>query len=65
MKRMMDEVQVYMKKGKPMVLISGSIFASALFIGSVFLMQSNESLGFGGMIASGIIMIVSAIFRKR
>ena len=65
MKRMMDEVQVYMKKGKPMVLISGSIFASALFIGSVFLTQSNESLGFGGMIASGIIMAVSVIFRKR
>ena len=65
MKKMMDEVQVYMKKGKPMVLISGSIFASALFIGSVFLSQSNESLGFGGMIASGIIMITSVIFRKR
>ena len=65
MKRMMDEVQVYMKKGKPTVLISGSIFASAMFIGSVFLSQSNESLGFGGMIASGIIMIASVIFRKR
>ena len=65
MRKMMDEVQLYMKKGKPMVLISGSIFASALFIGSVFLMQSNESLGFAGMIASGIIMIASVIFRKR
>ena len=65
MRKMMDEVQAYMKKGKPMVLISGSIFASALFIGSVFLMQSNESLGFGGIIASGIIMIASIIFRKR
>ena len=65
MRKMMDEVQAYMKKGKPMALISGSIFASALFIGSVFLMQSNESLGFGGIIASGIIMIASIIFRKR
>ena len=64
MRKMMDEVQLYMKKGKPMVLISGSIFASALFIGSVFLMQLNESLGFGGMIASGIIMFASVIFRK-
>ena len=65
MKKMMDEVQIYMKKGKPMVLISGSIFASALFIGSVFLFGSNESLGVVGMIASGIIMIVSTVFRKR
>ena len=53
-----------MKKGKPMVLISGSIFASALFIGSVFLIQSHEILGLAGMISSGIIMAVSGFFRK-
>ena len=41
----MDEVQIYMKKRKPVVLISGSIFSSAIFIGSVFLFQSNEYLG--------------------
>ena len=64
MKKLMDEVQIYMKKGKPMVLISGSIFASATFIGSVFLYQTNELLGLVGMASSGLIMIVSGFFRK-
>ena len=65
MKRVMDEFQLYMKKDKPMVLVSGSIFASALFFGSVFLFESNESLGFAGMIVSGLVMMASVIFRKR
>jgi len=64
MKELLDEVQIYMKKGRPMVLISGSIFASAIFIGSVFLYQSNESLGLVGMITSGLIMIASGLFKK-
>jgi len=64
MKELMDEVQIYMKKGRPMVLISGSIFASAIFIGSVFLYQSSEFLGLVGMITSGLIMIFSGLFRK-
>ena len=64
MKKLMDEVQIYMKKGRPMVLISGSIFASATFIGSVFLFQSSESLGLIGMISSGLIMATSGFFRK-
>jgi len=64
MKELMDEVQIYMKKGRPMVLISGSIFASAIFIGSVFLFQSSELLGLVGMITSGLIMASSGLFRK-
>lgn len=64
MKKLMDEVQIYMKKGRPMVLISGSIFASATFVGSVFLYQSNELLGLVGMISSGLIMVASGFFRK-
>jgi len=64
MKELMDEVQIYMKKRTPMVLISGSIFASAIFIGSIFLYQSNEFLGLVGMISSGLIMAVSTLFRK-
>lgn len=64
MKRLMDEAEVYMKKGKPMVFISGSIFASATFIGSTILFQTNETLGIIGMIGSGLIMIGSALFRK-
>ena len=64
MKKLIDEVQIHMKKGRPMVLISGSIFASAIFFGSVFLFQSSESLGLIGMISSGLIMTVSGFFRK-
>jgi len=64
MKELMNEVQIFMKKRKPMVLVSGSIFASAIFLGSAFLFQSNESLGILGMISSGLIMIVSGFFRR-
>ena len=64
MQKMMDEAQIFMKKRKPIVLLSGSIFASAIFMGSVFLYQSNESLGIIGMISSGLIMTASGFFRK-
>jgi predicted unusual protein kinase regulating ubiquinone biosynthesis (AarF/ABC1/UbiB family) len=64
MKKFMDETQIFMKKRKPMVLLSGSIFASAVFIGSAFLFQSNEYLGFVGLISSGLIMAVSGLFRN-
>jgi hypothetical protein len=64
MEKLMEEVQFYMKKRKPIALISGSIFSSAIFIGSVFLFQSNENLGSIGMIGSGIIMGISALLRK-
>ena len=64
MKKFMDETQIFMKKRKPMVLLSGSIFSSAIFMGSVFLYQSNELLGLSGMIASGLIMAASGFFRK-
>jgi predicted unusual protein kinase regulating ubiquinone biosynthesis (AarF/ABC1/UbiB family) len=64
MTKLMDEAEIYMKKGKPMVLVSGSIFASGIFIGSVFLYSSNEIFGLVGMISSGLIMAASAIFRK-
>ncbi|MGY5151224.1 MAG: ABC1 kinase family protein [Candidatus Nitrosopumilus sp. bin_6a] len=64
MQKLMDEAQIFMKKRKPMVLLSGSIFASAIFMGSVFLYQSNESLGIIGMISSGIVMVTSGLFKK-
>ena len=64
MQKMMDEAQIFMKKRKPIVLLSGSIFASTIFMGSVFLYQSNESLGIIGMISSGLIMTASGFFRK-
>ena len=64
MEKLLDEAQIFMKKRKPMVLLSGSIFASAIFIGSVFLYNSSELLGIVGMISSGLIMAVSGFFRK-
>ncbi len=63
-KRFMDETQYSLKKRSPIVLISGSIFASGVFIGSVFLYQTSEILGIIGMISSGIIMSVAGFFRK-
>ena len=64
MEKLRDEFSVYMKKRKPVVLISGSIFASAIFVGSTFLFQSSEYLGLVGMISSGLIMTASILFRK-
>ena len=64
MKKLMDEAQTFMKKRKPIVLLSGSIFASAVFMGSVFLYQSSELLGLIGMVSSGLIMGTAGFFRK-
>ena len=64
MKELADEVKLYMKKRRPIVLLSGSIFASAVFIGSSFLYQSSELYGLVGMITSGVIMTFSGLFRK-
>ena len=64
MEKLRDEVSVYMKKRKPIILVSGSIFASAIFVGSAILFQSSESLGLAGMIVSGLIMAASVLFRK-
>lgn len=64
MEKFMDEAKILMKNRKPIVLLSGSIFSSGIFLGSVFLYQSNETLGLSGMITSGLIIIASAFFRK-
>ena len=49
---------------KSTILVGGSIFASAVFIGSVLLFQTNEFLGSAGIICSGLIMIISGLLRK-
>jgi len=66
-KKFMDENRMmqYNNNKKSNTLLSGSIFSAAVFFGSAFLFQSNETLGVAGMIASGIIIGVSVIFRKR
>ena len=64
MEQFMEEFKFHMKKRKPVVLIGGSIFASAIFIGSTVLFQSNESVGLAAMLGSGIVMGLSVLFRK-
>jgi predicted unusual protein kinase regulating ubiquinone biosynthesis (AarF/ABC1/UbiB family) len=64
MEKFMDEFQFHMKKRKPVVLIGGSMFASAIFVGSTILFQYSESVGLAGMIGSGIVMGISVLFRK-
>jgi hypothetical protein len=39
-------------------------FLLLIFIGSVFLFQSNELFGLFGMVSSGIIMGISGLLRK-
>ena len=66
-KKFMDENRMmqYNNNKKSNTLLSGSILTAAVFIGSAFLFQSNESVGIVGMIASIAIMTISTIFRKR
>ncbi|MBT8242570.1 MAG: AarF/ABC1/UbiB kinase family protein [Nitrosopumilus sp.] len=62
--KFMDESKYLMKNKKPALLLSGSIFSSAVFFGSALLYQSNESLGIIGMLTSGLIMTASVLLRK-
>ena len=66
-KKFMDDTKMMRQQSgrKNNAMLSGSIFAAAVFLGSAFLFQSNETVGVLGMIASGIIIGISALFRKR
>ncbi len=64
MKRLAEEFQAYMKSKRSTILIGGSIFASAVFVGSAFLYQSSELLGIAGIICSGLIMLSSVLCRR-
>jgi len=46
-------------------LLSGSILSGAVFFGSAFLFQSNETLGMIGMIVSAAIMGIFVASRNR
>ena len=63
----MDENRMIQQRStqRSSTLLSGSILSAAVFLGSAFLFQSNETLGIIGMIASGVIIGISVMFRKR
>ena len=66
-KKFMDENRILQQKTKrgSNTLLSGSILSAAVFLGSAFLFQSNETIGTLGMIASITIMAIFTAFRKR
>lgn len=67
-KKFLDDnrsLQLLNARPKSNILLSGSIISAAIFIGSAFLYQTNESIGIAGMIGSLIIMSLSTIFRNR
>ena len=68
LKRFLDEnrsLQDLKTKRSGNTLLSGSIFSSAVFVGSVFIYSTNETLGIIGMIGAIAIMSIFAFFRKR
>ena len=66
-KRFMDETKMMQQQSnkKNNAMLSGSILSAAVFLGSAFIFESNETAGVLGMIAAGAIIGISAVFRKR
>ena len=62
--KFLDDIKLAQKKTIPVVLISGSVFAGAVFIGSVLLYSTNELGGIIGIISSAVIMGLAGFFRK-
>ena len=62
--KFLDDIKLAQKKRSPTVLISGSVFAGAVFIGSVLLYSTNELGGIIGIISSAVIMGFAGFFRK-
>jgi predicted unusual protein kinase regulating ubiquinone biosynthesis (AarF/ABC1/UbiB family) len=68
LKKFIDEnrsLQLLAAKPKSNVLLSGSILSSAIFLGSAFLYNTNETVSIAGMISSFVIMGIFTIFRHR
>ena len=68
LKKFIDEnrsLQLLAAKPKSNVLLSGSILSSAIFLGSAFLYNTNETASIAGMISSFVIMGIFTIFRHR
>ena len=66
-KKFMEDTKLMQQQSgkKNNAMLAGSIFAAAVFLGSAFMFQSNETVGVLGMIASGVIIGISALFKKR
>ena len=67
-KKFLDDnrsLQLLNARPKSNILLSGSIISAAIFIGSAFLYQTNESIGIAGMVGSLVIMSLSTIFRNK
>ena len=62
--KFLEEIKNNTTKRSPTVLISGSVFAGAVFIGSVLLYPTNEIGGIIGIASSVIIMSIAGFFRK-
>ena len=62
--KFLEEIKNNTTKRSPTVLISGSVFAGAVFIGSVLLYPTNELGGIIGIVSSVIIMSIAGFFRK-
>ena len=65
LRKFLDEknsLEALTKKQKSNILLPGSIFSAAVFVGSAFLFTSNELVGITGMIGSLIIIGVIAKF---
>ena len=45
-------------------VLAGSIFASALFLGSVMMLPHNPNLSYGGFIASAITVVTTTLWKK-
>jgi predicted unusual protein kinase regulating ubiquinone biosynthesis (AarF/ABC1/UbiB family) len=45
-------------------ILAGSIFASALFLGSVMMLPYNPNLSYGGFIASAITVVTTTLWKK-
>lgn len=68
LKKFIDEnrsLQLLSAKPKSNVLLSGSILSSAIFVGSAFLYNTNETASIVGMTGSLVLMGIFTIFRNR
>ncbi|HSB50920.1 MAG TPA: AarF/ABC1/UbiB kinase family protein [Nitrosopumilaceae archaeon] len=68
LKKFIDEnrsLQLLSAKPKSNVLLSGSILSSAIFVGSAFLYNTNETASIVGIIGSLVLMGIFTIFRNR